>query len=66
MTRHLISSGEVREDVYKLNPEGKIVKGHEVRRNYRGKKGRFLGRTKKKKKSEYCLFLCQRFLEVSN
>ena len=56
MTRHLISSGEVREDVYKLNPEGKIVKGHEVRRNYRGKKGRFLGRTKKKKNQNIVSF----------
>lgn len=45
MKRHLTPSGEVREDIHKLNLEGKTVNRHEVRR-CRVKEGRFLGRKK--------------------
>lgn len=53
-TRHLIPSGEVKEDADMLNPERKIVDWHKVRRKCRVRKDSFLGR-KKKKKLEYWL-----------
>lgn len=44
--RHLTPSGEVREDTHKLNPEGKIVNTHALRRRCRVMGGCLLGRKK--------------------